>query len=147
MTYWNLHKKFELLMTNVHWDLTFQNWVFLIGGEPNNCSALYRTDHHANLIHNNLLLPPIVHCIPTGTVSGLKLFKSQLCKTDSVVSPSIKRISNLNLGKLDPPYAAKINKIFQKLFSKVYISRVGKCFVGHCGKVYIKIFSWNFPKF
>ena len=40
MTYWNLHKKFELPMTNVHRDLTFQSWVFLIGGEPNNCSAL-----------------------------------------------------------------------------------------------------------
>ena len=27
-------------MTNVHQDLTFQSWVFLIGGEPNNCSAM-----------------------------------------------------------------------------------------------------------
>ncbi len=43
MTYWNLHKKFELPMTNVHRDLTFQSWVFLIGGEPNNCSALKAT--------------------------------------------------------------------------------------------------------
>ena len=41
MTYWNLHKKFELPMTNVHQDLTVQSWVFLIGGEPNNCSALH----------------------------------------------------------------------------------------------------------
>ena len=40
MTYWNLHKKFELPMTNVHRDLMFQSWVFLIGGELNNCSAL-----------------------------------------------------------------------------------------------------------
>ena len=27
----NLHKKFKLPMTNVHWDLTLQGWVFLIG--------------------------------------------------------------------------------------------------------------------
>ena len=54
MTYWNLHKKFELPMTNVHRDLTFQSWVFLIGGEPNNCSALVLSYLNMGMIEKKL---------------------------------------------------------------------------------------------
>ena len=39
-------------MTNVHRDLTFQSWVFLIGGEPNNCSALVSLECMTHTIIN-----------------------------------------------------------------------------------------------
>ena len=32
MPFWNLHKKYQLPTTNVHWDRTLQSWLFLIGG-------------------------------------------------------------------------------------------------------------------
>ena len=72
MTYWNLHKKFELPMTNVHRDLTFQSWVFLIGGEPNNCSAVGRKEHISQKITSICLYYKSVICFRViGTGLGI----------------------------------------------------------------------------
>ena len=82
-------------MTNVHRDLTFQSWVFLIGGEPNNCSALGSLEifhlFETNVCNSTLRLRQIIN-VNRHTM---------LSKAEPLSSPVIAGLGSIGLCTLD----------------------------------------------